>query len=87
TKIERTATIANLTKKRHSKLSSSQFHKFIINIMTASIKHTRPIDLMPQREQIAKNQTAEVMCPPKNPFDERTSQQYLMPCVRLVQCQ
>ncbi|MDD0927853.1 hypothetical protein LOD59_09480 [Xylella fastidiosa subsp. multiplex] len=30
-RIERTVAIANLTKKRHSKLSFSQFHKFIID--------------------------------------------------------
>ncbi|EGO80850.1 hypothetical protein XFEB_02319 [Xylella fastidiosa EB92.1] len=85
-RIERTATIATLTKKRHSKLSFSQFHKSII-LMITLINNTHLIDLMPQHGQTSKNQTAEVAYLPKNPIDERTSQQYSMPCVRLAQYQ
>ncbi|AIC13698.1 hypothetical protein P303_04760 [Xylella fastidiosa MUL0034] len=85
-RIERATTIPPLTKKRHLKLSFSQFHKSII-LMIALINNTHLIDLMPQHEQTSKNQTAGAKYLPKNPSDERTSQQYLMPYVHLVQYQ
>ncbi|AIC11435.1 hypothetical protein D934_09230 [Xylella fastidiosa subsp. sandyi Ann-1] len=59
----------------------------LITLVIALINNTHLIDLMPQHGQTSKNQTAEANYLAKNPFDERTSQQYLMPYVRLVQCQ